>query len=120
MNVKEAHQAEAYNEDEHQSDSKQSIRGTHADEHDMQMLGKTQQLNVSILTNHLLRLQRMLIHAAKFQVHLHSRIFVYCNEHMGDHPFVKYIRLDQWWTAWSGLGLFYCVDGLFHGLRLDI
>lgn len=49
MNGKEASQAEAYNEDEHQSDSKRSMTGTNADEHDMQMLGKTQQLNVSII-----------------------------------------------------------------------
>jgi hypothetical protein len=48
MNTKEASQVDAYNEDEHHSDSKRSMTGTHVDEHDMQMLGKTQQLNVSI------------------------------------------------------------------------
>lgn len=51
MNTKEASQVDAYNEDEHHSDSKRTMTGTDADEHDMQMLGKTQQLNVSVLSN---------------------------------------------------------------------
>lgn len=48
MNTKEAHQVEAYNDDEPHSSSKKSMTGTQADEHDMQVLGKTQQLNVSM------------------------------------------------------------------------
>jgi len=47
MNSKEASQVETYNGDEHHSDSRRSMTGTNADEHDMQRLGKTQQLNVS-------------------------------------------------------------------------
>ena len=50
MNAKEAPQAEAFVQDELQSDTKESsLKGTHTDERDMQILGKTQQLNVSIL-----------------------------------------------------------------------
>ncbi|KAK5025079.1 hypothetical protein LTR13_010639 [Exophiala sideris] len=45
MNSKEASQADAYADDEPRADSKQSMRGTAADAHDMQVLGKTQELN---------------------------------------------------------------------------
>lgn len=50
MNTKESSQVEAYNDDEHHSGSKKSMTGTQADEHDMKVLGKTQQLNVSMLS----------------------------------------------------------------------
>lgn len=49
MNIKEASQAEAYADDEIAQGSKQSMRGTDADARDMKVMGKVQELNVSIL-----------------------------------------------------------------------
>lgn len=47
MNSKELPEAETYAEDDHGDSKESTLRGTTADERDMQMLGKTQELNVS-------------------------------------------------------------------------
>ena len=61
----------------------------------------------------------MLNRAAKLQVYLHSWILMHRNEYLGNHTFIKYIWTDQWRITRPGLGIFYCLDGIFHSLRLD-
>jgi hypothetical protein len=68
--------------------SRSKLAGTETNQHDMRVLGKTQQLNVSEFPG----CAAGLCHrhcSAKFLLHLYFRILLYGNEHMGDHACVS-------------------------------
>lgn len=57
--------------------------GTAYDQRDMRVMGKLQELRVRDVFN---GFAQPLTDSAKFPLHLHSRLCLYADEHMGDRP----------------------------------
>jgi hypothetical protein len=66
------------------------LGGTENDERDMQMLGRTQQLNVRRLTPTFRMFVSLTTITAQFQIHLNSRLCMHLDEHLGDRLDVRF------------------------------
>lgn len=108
------------------------LGGTENDERDMQMLGRTQQLNVRRSPDSFRIFVSLTIITAQFQVHLNSRLCLHLDEHLGNCFDVRFSLLYaqfrilthqkdqsfcsyQWWYGRNDLGLSYCLDWLHVG-----